>query len=91
MASIGRPLARWVEAGRSSCDVPDTMLPADDIWVKFTARAAAGEQQPPALQVHGYHYEATVDGPPLDTRRCHSFRLGAEDGSATAGVRRRPG
>jgi hypothetical protein len=42
------------------------MLPADDIWVKFTVRRATGDTQPPALQVHGYRYEATVDGPPLE-------------------------
>ncbi len=42
------------------------MLPADDIWVRFTVRAAAGETQPPALQLHGYHYESLVDGPPME-------------------------
>ncbi|MHB1026782.1 MAG: DUF4091 domain-containing protein [Pirellulaceae bacterium] len=52
--------------GSLACEVPQAMLPADEIWIRFTARAAAGETQPPALQLHGYHYEARVDGPPRE-------------------------
>ena len=50
--------------GSLTCGVPEALLPSDDIWVKFTARRAAGDAQPPALQIHAYSYEATVDGPP---------------------------
>ena len=60
--------------GSVSCEVPPAMLPADEIWVRFTVRSAAGETQPPALQLHGYHYEADVDGPSTEA-------IGARDSS----------
>jgi hypothetical protein len=52
--------------GSVACELPPAILPADEIWVRFTVRAAAGETQPPSLQLHGYHYEALVDGPATD-------------------------
>jgi hypothetical protein len=54
------------KTGSVSCEVPAALLPADDIWVRFTVRAATGDAQAPALQLHGYQYEAAVDGPPRE-------------------------
>ena len=65
------------KSGSVACDVPAAMLPADDIWVKFTARHAASEL---AIcrhcKLYGYQYEAAGGRTAAGTRRCHTFRRG---------------
>lgn len=72
VVSASRDGQQWEEIGslgqRGSvaCEVPATLLPAEQIWVKFSVRRATGDTSPPSLQLFRYRYESTVDGPPLD-------------------------
>ncbi len=72
VVSASRDGRQWQEIGSLSglgtvqCTVPTDLLPAAEIWIRLSARPATGAAQPPALQVHEYHYEATIDGPPAE-------------------------
>ncbi|MFO8012423.1 MAG: DUF6067 family protein [Phycisphaerae bacterium] len=62
---------RWTPLGTlggvtgGSWPVPDGLLPAGAVWIRLRARPAGGKQDGRAsLQVSGYGYRATLDGPP---------------------------
>jgi len=72
VAEVRDPKGSWhelgslAEVGSASFQVPAELLPADELWIRFTARASAGQQETPSLQLHGYRYEANLEGDPPD-------------------------
>ena len=44
----------------------DDLLPAEELWVRFSARQKDGQNAPPALQLNAYRYEAALDGDTVD-------------------------
>ncbi len=63
--------ASWVElgvldaVGSGSYDVPVSLLPAESVYVRFSARPRTSpdtKSSIASLQIHGYTYNATLDG-----------------------------
>ena len=58
--------------GTLAFDVPATLLPARAVQVRLRAMAkakvGAADSDPGSFQVHGYRYQASVDGAPLTQR-----------------------
>ncbi len=55
--------------GELTATLPAALLPAKVIWVRLKSQAKqklGTESDPGAFQVYSYHYEATVDGAPLE-------------------------
>lgn len=50
------------KVGSASFAVPSTLLPADEVWVRFSARNRVSRTAPAALQLYAYRYEATLEG-----------------------------
>lgn len=69
VVSVSRDGRDWSEAGSlgqqgtDTFSVPAEWLPAEEIWVRFTARRRETDQNGPALQLYGYDYTATLRGP----------------------------
>ncbi len=57
-------LGTFGQVGSQSFRVPDRLLPAPELWIRFSARGQGG--QPAALQLYGCAYEAQLDGEPVD-------------------------
>ncbi len=55
-------LGTITESGPGAFKVPNSRLPADEVWVRISARKKAGERAAPALQMSSYRYEATLRG-----------------------------
>ena len=60
--TLFQELGTIAKVGSASFEVPAELLPADELWVRFSARKKAGESESPALQLHAYHYEAALAG-----------------------------
>ena len=59
------------EVGNLVLPVPESLLPAREIWVRLRAQAkerVGTESDPGSFQIGQYHYEATVDGGALHVR-----------------------
>ncbi len=61
-----RPLGTCAQLGSQTFRVPGNMLPAKELWIRFSARKKAGDPAPAALQLYGYVYEAKLAGEPAD-------------------------
>jgi hypothetical protein len=60
-----RPLGTLGGVTGGSWPLPDDLLPAEAVWIRLRARPAGGKKDGRAsLQVSGYGYRATLDGPP---------------------------
>jgi hypothetical protein len=56
------------EVGLRTFNVPDDLLPANQVWVRLRARSVAEKPdlKPGGFQVDGYTFRATIDGPPVE-------------------------
>ena len=54
--------------GSSTVSLPDTLFPADAVWIRMRARAASGQEADVggSMQVYGYTYHAALDRAPGD-------------------------
>jgi hypothetical protein len=57
-------IGRLQEVGQIEATVPDALLPADEVYIRF--RCAPDDEGNGSLQVHGYEYMAALDGDPPD-------------------------
>jgi len=65
------PLGTLGELGSLDADLPAPLAPAEVIWVRLRAEAKqriGTESDPGSFQVHGYHFEATLDGQPVESQ-----------------------
>ena len=60
--SLWRDLGTIVESGTGAFEVPDELLPADELWARFSARSKAGDVEAAALQLNAYRFEAELSG-----------------------------
>jgi hypothetical protein len=67
-----QPVGVLEATGTLAFDVPAALLPARALQVRLKAAAkakvGAADSDPGSFQVHGYRYQATVDGAPLTAR-----------------------
>ncbi|MBM3499053.1 MAG: DUF4091 domain-containing protein [Armatimonadetes bacterium] len=74
VAEAGPDGVNWVEIGRADkvgrieADLPETLLPARDVFIRLRCE---GEEA--SLQVHGYEYEADLAGNPPDLQGRTSY------------------
>lgn len=65
------PLATLGELGSVEAEVPAPLVPARSLWIRLRAEAKqriGTESDPGSFQVHGYQFEAALDGQPADAR-----------------------
>lgn len=73
-----RLLGRLDGTGQVAADLPAALLPAETVWVRLRAEAretAGGLNDPGSFQVHGYGYQAELDGPPVELRGATQYAV----------------
>jgi hypothetical protein len=66
-----RALGTHGKEGSVSCPIPADLLPSPVVWIRLRAQAkerVGQDSDPGSFQIHGYTYQATLDGPPADVR-----------------------
>ena len=73
---------KWTELGiinrqaGGSFPLPASLLPAKEIWIRLRARsrqALGPDSDPGSFQVNMYHYQATLEGPPVEVQGATRF------------------
>ena len=71
-----REIGTLGEVGSGTFDIPASLLPAKEMWVRLSPRAdheLGQDSDPGSFQIYGYTYKATLDSEPGDLRGKTNF------------------